>query len=112
MANAQKTVGRRVVEFRHARRATQEKIAEHAGVDVSYIARLEAGRLNPTLAKLEAIAAALGVPVMELLRGEPDRPSGVPRPLVDALRRLAPEDIACVLYVARRFGANPRKRAG
>ena len=47
---------------------TQEELAKRAKVSRGYLAALEAGhRKNPSIAVLERIAKALGVPVTELL---------------------------------------------
>ena len=47
---------------------TQEELAKRAQVSRGYLAALEAGhRKNPSIAVLERIAKALGVPVGKLL---------------------------------------------
>jgi transcriptional regulator with XRE-family HTH domain len=46
---------------------TQERAAEAACVEPKYWISLEAGRANPTLATLAAVAAALGTSLSELL---------------------------------------------
>ena len=46
---------------------TQEALARKAHVSLGYIARLETDRHDPKLSSLRKIAAALGVPVTELL---------------------------------------------
>ena len=47
---------------------TQEELAKRAKVSRGYLAALEAGhRKNPSIAVLERIAKALGVPVGKLL---------------------------------------------
>jgi transcriptional regulator with XRE-family HTH domain len=56
-----------VLELRDNKRLTQEQAAESAGVEPKYWISLEAGRANPTLTTLAAIAAALGCTLSELL---------------------------------------------
>lgn len=47
---------------------TQEELAKRAKVSRGYLAAIEAGhKKNPSLAVLQRIAKALGVPVTELL---------------------------------------------
>lgn len=67
-------LGRRL----HARRASQGRtlasVAMQAGLSVPYVANLENGRGNPTLASLHRLAGALGVPLSELVT-EDDGPA-------------------------------------
>lgn len=47
---------------------TREQLAKKARVTTAYVSMMEAGkRKNPSLAVLERLAKALGVPVTELL---------------------------------------------
>lgn len=46
---------------------SQERLAEAAGLDRTYISGLERGRRNPSLSSQERIAAALGTTVKALL---------------------------------------------
>lgn len=52
-------IGRRVAELRAARGLTQEQLAEQAGLDPTYLQRIEGGRLNLTVRTLVAVATAL-----------------------------------------------------
>lgn len=61
-------VGARLRELRHAAGLRACQVAEAAGMARSNYARLEAGRHRPSLATLARAAAALRVPVAELLR--------------------------------------------
>jgi transcriptional regulator with XRE-family HTH domain len=49
------------------RTLSQEALAVDAGVDRSYVGRLERGVENPTVETLDKLAAALGVAAAELL---------------------------------------------
>jgi predicted transcriptional regulator len=42
-------------------------LAELAGLSQQYVARIEAGQINPTLATMASVARVLGVDVGELL---------------------------------------------
>lgn len=60
------TLGRRVREFRQARGWSQERLAEQAEMDRSYIAGIELGGRNPSLKALERLARALKISVRDL----------------------------------------------
>jgi transcriptional regulator with XRE-family HTH domain len=79
-------LGRRL----HARRSVQGRtlasVAMEAGLSVPYVANLENGRGNPTLASLHRLAGALGVPLSELVAEEDDpaeRSAAVPGSLAE-----------------------------
>jgi len=72
-------VGARVRQFRHARRLTQEQLAERAGLSYKFIGEVERGIGNPTLTTLAALSDALGVGLVDLLAIETDRPRLSPR---------------------------------
>ena len=63
--------GWRVRRLREARAWTQERLAEQADLDRSYIAGIEAGLRNPSLQSIWRVAKALGVTMSELLNGVP-----------------------------------------
>lgn len=65
--NARALVARNLRRLRVARGLSQEQLAVDAGIDRTYVGRLERGRANPTVAVLERIAAALEAPIVELL---------------------------------------------
>lgn len=73
-------VARNIRRLRVARDFSQENLAVDAGIDRTYVSRLERGLENPTVAVLEKLARALASDIEELFRvpraGEP-----VPRPL-------------------------------
>ena len=55
-------------ELREARELSQVDLAKKAKVGRTYIVKLESGdKKNPSLAVLQRLAKALGVPVTELL---------------------------------------------
>ena len=55
-------------KLREARGLTQSELAEKAGVTREYIARLEAGRYDPSLSTIERLAKALKVKPAALLK--------------------------------------------
>jgi len=72
-------VGARLKQLRHARRLTQEQLAERAGLSYKFLGELERGRGNPTLTTLAAVSEALGVRLVDLLALDTDRPRLTPR---------------------------------
>jgi transcriptional regulator with XRE-family HTH domain len=77
---AQALVARNLRRLRVARSLSQEALAADAGIDRTYVSRLERGLENPTVAMLEQLADALGATVVEFFvvpaPGEPP-----PKPL-------------------------------
>src|SRR5438552_19141335 len=71
MATIQEIVGARVRELRQQRGWTLEQLAEKADKHYTYIGGLERGDRNVTLEVLQAVAAALDVPLKELFNLEP-----------------------------------------
>jgi XRE family transcriptional regulator, regulator of sulfur utilization len=66
-ASTAKHLARNLVSLRHTRGLTQDMLARHAAVPRSTIANLESGEGNPSLSVLVKVAAALAVPIDELL---------------------------------------------
>jgi transcriptional regulator with XRE-family HTH domain len=62
-----KALGRAVRELRIERGFSQETLADAAALHVTYLSGIERGLRNPTLDKLNALAAALEVRTLELL---------------------------------------------
>jgi transcriptional regulator with XRE-family HTH domain len=62
-------LGRRLRTRRSLLGRTIASVALEAGLSVPYVANLENGRGNPTLAAVRRLAAALGIPLRELLDG-------------------------------------------
>ena len=63
-----KRLGRVIKTLREEKGLSQKALAERVGVTDAYITMLETGvRKNPSLAVLQRLAKALGVPVTELL---------------------------------------------
>jgi len=62
-----KTVGLRIRAVRQAKKLTQEKLAEAAGVGVTHISHIETGNSIPSLQVMVDIVNALGCSMDELL---------------------------------------------
>lgn len=63
----EESVGRKVRALRKAKGQTQEALAHDAGIAMRYLAGIERGEENPTLAVLVRLATALNVEPKELL---------------------------------------------
>ena len=66
--NTKELLGLKVKELRIMRKITQEKMSEIIGVDNSYISKFERKNVNITIDKLEKIAKALDVELVELFQ--------------------------------------------
>ena len=64
-----KQVGLRIQALRTAKKLTQEKLAERAEMDRTYLAGCEVGMRNPSLRQLLKISRGLGVPLSDLFTG-------------------------------------------
>jgi len=53
--------------IRRAKKLSKYALAKLAGISAVYVAKLEAGRSDPTVGMLHRLAKALGVPVTVLL---------------------------------------------
>jgi transcriptional regulator with XRE-family HTH domain len=63
----QRKLGMKVKRFREERGLTQAALAERAKLHRVYVAQIEGQTKTPSLAALERLAKALGVPVTALL---------------------------------------------
>jgi transcriptional regulator with XRE-family HTH domain len=65
-------IGPRLIQLRESAGLTQRALAVRADVTVNTVSELERGvNDNPELKTLLALAKALGVPVADLLNGDP-----------------------------------------
>ena len=62
-------LGLNVRRRREARELTQEKLAEKAGLDPTYISGIERGLRNPGIKNVARLAKALGLSTSELCKG-------------------------------------------
>jgi transcriptional regulator with XRE-family HTH domain len=56
-----------LVIFRKAKRWSQKKLADKAGISQTYISELEAEKKQPTIPIVEKLASALGVSISKIL---------------------------------------------
>ena len=62
-------LGQNVRRRRETRKLTQEKLAEKAGLDPTYISGIERGLRNPGIKNVAKLAKALGLSTAELCKG-------------------------------------------
>ena len=76
-------IGRRIVAWRQRRGLSQATVSRRAGLNQSYLSRLESGKIQPTLRTVQRVATALRTPLTELLGPAPptrtERPCPVSR---------------------------------
>ena len=66
--NDRELLGKRIKSLRRAKGHTQERLAEIIDVNTNYLAVIERGEANPTLALLERLSVGLEVPLSELFQ--------------------------------------------
>ena len=74
--NICKTLGKRLRDFRKQRGLSQEKLAEAADLNTTFVGSIERGQANPTLDTLCKLANALDIDVLDLLYS-PETVSGM-----------------------------------
>jgi XRE family transcriptional regulator, aerobic/anaerobic benzoate catabolism transcriptional regulator len=94
-------LGERIREARARRGMTRKLLARDSGVSERYLAQLESGQGNISIALLRQVAQAMGLPLADLVRDEPDRPVELTL-LIQALGRLSSNE----LHDARRLLAD------
>lgn len=100
-------LGERVREFRARRGMTRKLLAQQSGVSERYLAQLEGGHGNISVILLRQVAQGLAMPVVELLREEPEYPAELAQ-LIQYLRRFP----ATTHVWARRLLENELESAG
>ena len=87
--DAREKVAVNIRRLRVARGVSQEAFAVDAGVDRTYMSRIERKMENPTVTVLERIAAALGVEIAALF-ADPGPEDGAPPSLPAGRKRRKP----------------------
>jgi transcriptional regulator with XRE-family HTH domain len=64
-----KKFGKRVRKLRLERRLTQEALGDKAGLDLTYIGRIERGEITTSIIAAEMIAKGLGITLEQLFKG-------------------------------------------
>ena len=66
-AELSKILGNRIRKLREERNISQQNLAEMCNIEKSNMARIEAGRTNPTLFSMYKISSALHISLAELV---------------------------------------------
>jgi len=66
--NDRELLGKRIKSLRRSKGHTQERLAEIIDINTNYLAVIERGEANPTLALLERLSEGLEVPLSELFQ--------------------------------------------
>ena len=110
-----KALGKRIRQLRQARpdKLTQEDLAEHADISVSFLSMIERGERAPHIETLIRIACALDVSISELFllaesEQQPQTLDPMMRPLAEYIRSraLTRRDVDRLLAVARAMFKN------
>jgi XRE family aerobic/anaerobic benzoate catabolism transcriptional regulator len=83
-------LGERIRELRARRGMTRKILARQSGVSERYLAQLETGHGNISIILLRQIGQGLGLPLVDLVREEPEQPDEVTL-LSQLLRRFPPK---------------------
>lgn len=103
MSVVEQNLGQRVAEQRRLVGMTRARLAEHVGVTVETISRLERGIVVPLLARIDDVARALGTELAELFRGPTSKPDSAAIARLVALARSKPvDDLELLLVLAER----------
>lgn len=102
-------LGNHIRQARARRGMTRKILARDSGVSERYLAQLEAGHGNISIMLLRHIAEAMGMPLTDLVREEPDRPVELTL-LIQTLGRLSPKELTQARKLfAEAFGAAIRR---
>ncbi|MCX7177535.1 MAG: helix-turn-helix transcriptional regulator [Proteobacteria bacterium] len=86
-------LGERIRDLRARRGMTRKTLAQDSGVSERYLAQLETGHGNISIILLRQIAQAMGNPLPDLVREEPEQPVELTL-LTQFLSRLPPKKLA------------------
>ena len=106
-----RALGDHVRNWRARRGMTRKQLAGHSGVSERYLAQVEAGHGNVSIALLRQIAFAMGVPLVDLVREGPERPVELTL-LEHRLARLAPDEISAAYRLIAGSAGARRERSG
>lgn len=95
----------RIVELRNRRGISQERLADLLGVSTATVSRIESGKQNPPLERLEQIADILGVHLFQIF--ETGGLSGEHLDLLAEIAALHPKDWRKAANIIRAFATEP-----
>ncbi len=103
-------IGKRISEFRRAKKLSQFQLAELAEVTDSYISHIETGRKKPSLESLVRIASALGITLDRILLGNQvaDLKDYLPE-IRNLMKDCSPYEKAVILDMVKSLKSSMRK---
>ena len=99
-----KDIGKRIRTYRLQAGLSQEKLAEIASCDATYLSEIEQGKRNPSLKVIERIAAALQLPLSRLFEKvdeEKDVGRNIPLECYDLLLSKSNDEQECLMDVLK-----------
>lgn len=104
-------ISQRLKDKRKETGLSLEQLAEKAGISTSYLAYIEMGRRKPTLETLQKLAAALHIPMSELVKAPKDGEhapagdgvGGASRAFERLIRGEPPKKVAEILSILERI---------
>jgi transcriptional regulator with XRE-family HTH domain len=100
-----KKVGKAIAGRRHVQGMTQEVMAEHLGVGLEAVSRMERGQIMPSVARLVEVAELLRCPMQDFLVAGSDRAMDHGIQLAGKLSKLKPADLDLVVDILERLTA-------
>ncbi len=97
------SVGKAIARQRLQSGLTQEAVAEHLGIGMEAVSRMERGVVVPTIARLAELAQLFGCELAELLRETSNRPTEQAIVLTQQLTRLDDCDRSLLLDTIERL---------
>src|SRR5712672_3558936 len=94
-------IGRLVRLARAKRGMTRRQLAQDSGASERYLAQIEGGQGNPSVIILRSLAAALDVPIIELLPPSSARGAAMSH-ILDLLARLPPAELPAIAELIER----------
>lgn len=103
-------IGKRISEFRRAKKLSQFQLAELAEVTDSYISHIETGRKKSSLESLVRIASALGITLDRILLGNQvaDLKDYLPE-IRNLMKDCSPYEKAVILDMVKSLKSSMRK---
>ena len=105
------TLGERVRAARARRGMTRKMLSRDSGVSERYLAQLETGVGNVSIARLRRVAHAMNTPLAELVREGPEPPVELTL-ILEQLNRVPVEQLADIRRDLQRRGGGIAKRPG
>ncbi|WP_404367339.1 helix-turn-helix transcriptional regulator [Marinobacter sp.] len=104
-------IGERVRAIRARRGMPRKELSNQSGISERYLAEVESGKANISIVLLQGLAAAMGVPLQELLPGRME--NALPAALLDLLHRLSASELdAAFKLLNQHFGPHKTQQAG